>query len=209
MLIAALTVIGCGSSRDDSLFTSTSGGTTSSGGSIASGGSTSFAGVGSSTSSGGSISSGGTAASTGGASNGGTLQNDASLSGGAGGALRIDSGSSADGGPFSPGMVLCAGVACDVVTQPYPSICCVNNPAVWPYYPTVCMPALTGCVYGGVVLTCDDASDCAPGLKCCLESAGSVCAGTCTSNQLCRVSAECGSGTCIPFAYAPEYSICQ
>lgn len=159
----------------------------------------------------GGTSSGGAAAggtSNAGTSSGGTFQNDASLTGGSGGAARTDSGLS-DGSPFAPGMVLCGGTACDVVTQPYPNVCCVTDPNVYPYIPTTCMPALTGCLYGGVMLTCDDASDCAPGEKCCLETTGSVCASICTSTQLCRLDSECASGSCLPFAAAPDYSVCQ
>lgn len=208
ILIVATALIGCGGSRDDSLFNGTSSGGTSNGGSTSNGG-TSFGGAAGAASSSGTVSSGGTVTSTGGASSGGTFQNDASINGGNGGAVRTDSGLSADGGPFSPGMVLCAGAPCDVVTQPYPNVCCVNDPTIWPYYPTACMPLVTGCVYGGVALTCDDASDCAPGLKCCLESVGSWCAAACTATQLCRLDSECGAQTCVPFAYAPEYSVCQ
>lgn len=103
------------------------------------------------------------------------------------------------------------------------NVCC-TCPGCFAPYPTLCLPALTGCVgvvFSGVYarLTCGDSTNCATGSICCAEfdttSAliGSSCLASCPTAgaaQLCTTSAECAAGKmCQPTAAISGFSTCQ
>jgi hypothetical protein len=103
------------------------------------------------------------------------------------------------------------------------NVCC-TCPGCFAPFPTLCLPALTGCV--GVVLsgvyarlTCGDSTNCATGSVCCagfdMTSAlvGSSCLASCPTTgaaQLCTTSAECAAGKmCQPSTAISGFSTCQ
>lgn len=134
--------------------------------------------------------------------------------GAVGGAAGTSGGVGVGGseGAPTPGQVACDTETCSMGGFPG-DVCCLATMGV---FPTTCAPSFPGCITGGVALSCDDATDCAPGQICCFsagsitELGGSRCESGCGPRtvQLCRTNSECPTTECREAAMLPGYAAC-